>query len=118
MGSAQLVEGSLFVDEPNGRVVIMALQCLRHLHSASTHDIYWRYMIMRGMQLDLPFQTAEHLALARLVCLNRVLNEQDLVLVRHAWETLSTDDQRVLTEHFIKDGISEKAFVFEFLPDY
>jgi len=118
LGGAKCLRGSSFMDEKNGRNVVLALHCLRKLDHSDPRDIYWQYIAARARQLKLATESLEDLAFARILCINRVLDMRELVPVQHAWGMLSASDKSILTEHFLADGISEKAFVLMFLPLY
>ena len=70
--------GSRFMDEPQGRNIILAVRCLSQLGISSSHAIYWSYLTARAQRLHLRTDSLEELAVARLVALCRVQNVQDI----------------------------------------
>lgn len=113
------LNGSLFMDEQNGRTVLQGIQCLQQLDSASPQAIYWGYLCSRACRLGLPVDTAEQLATARLACLTRCMASQsDLDAVHAATLGLSLAERAILVDHLCADGVQEPAFLFAFLPQY
>jgi len=115
---SEIEDGSLFMDEENGRNVMEGITSLIRLCSTSTHSIYWSYIESRGAWLGLNSTTPAHYALARLTCLTRCTTSSDLQELVEAWDTMSHCDRIPLAKNFLADGITDEAFVFVFLPLY
>jgi len=109
--------GALFMDQRQGTIVVMGIQCLQQLSDASSHAIYWAYVNGRARSLRWATDTPESLAVARLACLIRAV-PKDMHNLESEWNKLSVADRNVLVEHFLHDGIQEKAIVFAYLPVY
>eukprot|EP00930_Biecheleria_cincta_P035260 TRINITY_DN24259_c0_g1_i1.p1 TRINITY_DN24259_c0_g1~~TRINITY_DN24259_c0_g1_i1.p1 ORF type:complete len:337 (+),score=55.38 TRINITY_DN24259_c0_g1_i1:187-1197(+) len=109
--------GSRFMDAKNAIGVITGIQLLEEILESTPRAVYWSYLVARGKQLSLPAAcTPEDLVLTRLACLGRVQNESGFRALRTAWDRLSSSARQVLVKHFLADGITEQAFVLEFLP--
>eukprot|EP00439_Symbiodinium_sp_Y106_P007475 s808_g1.t1 len=51
-----------------------------------------------------------------MACLARVTDDSGYIQLRSSWDALGFRERSILTEHFLADGISDRAFIFEFLP--
>jgi len=108
--------GSRFMDENNGRVTVLSLHALKQLQVENPHAIYWSYIRARAQYSKHSASSVEDLALARLVCLSRAQSAEDLTHVTRSWRELEVADRKTLTEHFVADGIRQRALLFSFLP--
>lgn len=95
---------------------MLCISSLMHLGVKKPQEIYWSYMLARGKLLALPVTTTQEMAFARLVCLSRIQKIEDVILIEEAWDSLPPSDQMLLSEHLLKDGITERTFLFAFLP--
>lgn len=111
-----LVTGSAFMTESNGRPVAFSLEALQHIQEADPRAIYWDYITARAKLVKMPLATIEDLALARLMCLTRVTIESDKHTVIDAWKNLAPGDKDTLIQALVSDGIEENACVYMFLP--
>lgn len=109
--------GSRFMIARNADAAISAIHLLKHLLDKSPSGIYWSYLISRARPMGLQHRTAEELALVRLACLSRVRDAPGLTALWHSWQACSSSERKLLVEHFLMDGIQERAFVLQFLPD-
>ncbi|CAE7384136.1 unnamed protein product, partial [Symbiodinium pilosum] len=108
--------GSRFLDSKNAEGVISGIRMLQQLLTGTPRGIYWGFLTARAQSLCLPKDTAEDLVLVRMACLARITDEQSYVSLRSSWDALGYRERNILTEHFLADGISDRAFIFEFLP--
>ena len=108
--------GSRFMNARNAEGFIAGLNMLRHVFDRSPQDIYWGYLASRAHSLRLPSASAEDLVMVRLACLSRVQDADAYWILRSSWEELGEMERKVLTEHFLADGLEMRAFVLEFLP--
>lgn len=115
--ATKTMKGSLFMDNSNGRTVLLGIQCLQKVGAVSPHAIYWSYVALRAEGLRCSTDTPEDLALARILCLNRATSA-DLDALYHAWDSLSKSERDILVEFFLADGIHKPAEVYVFLPLY
>lgn len=120
---AVTVKGSLFLNEMNGRSVLKTLQCLQSILASdgsgpkpSAQAVYWNYMVERAEALQLKVQQPGHLALARLACLTRAVEPNQLRSIQKDWNSLSDRQRDALYEIFLLDGHLQKAFLFQYLP--
>ncbi|CAE7740577.1 eag [Symbiodinium sp. CCMP2456] len=109
--------GSKFMTAKNADAVISCICMLQRLLEATPLGIYWGYLSARAGSLGLPCTTTEDLALVRLACLSRLQDRDGYVALRRAWCTCSQRARMRLMSHFLADGMSDRAFVLEFLPD-
>mmetsp|Transcript_40421 Transcript_40421/g.90546 ORF Transcript_40421/g.90546 Transcript_40421/m.90546 type:complete len:253 (+) Transcript_40421:1-759(+) len=109
--------GSKFLTAKRAESVIEGVRMLKYLLEASACGIYWGYLEARANLLNVPFTTPEDLVLVRLACLARVEDRNAYRQLQEAWHTLGANEQTILQQHFLADGIEDLAFVFEFLPD-
>jgi hypothetical protein len=116
LGSRSM-HGSLFMDNNNGRNVLLGIRCLQNVSKTSTHAIYWSYVALRARLLNYSVETTSRLVLARLACLTRASSDS-LHTLEVAWYTLSQQQQNALVDFFLADGICRKAAMFMFLPAY
>jgi len=110
------VNGSLFLNELNGRCIVKALSSLRQVEDVEPHVTYWRYISSRAEALNLSVQTPSHLVLARIACLTRTLEPSAMLEVQEDWIQLSDRERDVLHDVFLLDGHEHKAFMFLYLP--
>jgi hypothetical protein len=112
--------GSLFMDETNGCTMTMALRALLQLGSWTPNQVYWTYIISRAEHLGMAVDTHdEHqVALCRLVCLLRVTGADDLTKLQKAWSLLESQDRDLVAANLLSDGITNRAFMFLYLPLY
>jgi hypothetical protein len=110
-------DGSVFMNETNGRNALLGILCLQKMNEARPLAIYWGYITERARHLCLAVDTPENLAIARLACLTRA-TEPDQGKLAQAWYTMAPSDRDVLTNHFLADGVNEMAFMFLYLPLY
>ena len=61
-------------------------------------------------------RSRQDLALVRLACLARVQDPKAYVQLRAAWDGLGVRERDLLMDHFLADGMEQRAFVLEFLP--
>lgn len=111
------MESVLFMDEENGRNVLLGIQCLKHLEGALPAAIYWHYICARAERLGLPTSDPEQLAMARLACLVRTSPATKDALI-DVWGRLTQRERSLITAHFLADGIEDSAFLFAFLPQF
>lgn len=109
-------QGSRFMNATNAPAVISGVMMLQQLLHATPRGIYWGFISARATALRLPQQTAEDLALMRLACLSRVQDVKGYKELRRAWDSLGSREQAVLVDHFLCDGLEDRALVLEFLP--
>lgn len=109
--------GSRFMIARNAGGAISAIHMLKHLLDKSPSGIYWSYLISRARPMGLQHRTPEELALVRLACLSRVSDAPGLTTLWHSWQLCTSSERKLLVEHFLMDGIQERAFVLQFLPD-
>ena len=109
--------GSKFMEAKNADAAISAIHMLKHLLEKSPAAIYWNYLISRAAPFGLQPRTAEELALVRLACLSRIRSAAELHVLQHAWQACSPTERSLLVDHFLMDGIRDRAFVLQFLPD-
>ena len=110
-------EGSRFMNAKNADATIGGIRVLQKLMSVNATAIYWGYLNLRAEKLGLPFNDPEDLVLVRLACLARVQDQKGYESLRFAWLALGTRERSSLTDHFLADGIEERAFNLEFLPN-
>eukprot|EP00443_Scrippsiella_acuminata_P002391 CAMPEP_0115169332 /NCGR_PEP_ID=MMETSP0270-20121206/1215_1 /TAXON_ID=71861 /ORGANISM="Scrippsiella trochoidea, Strain CCMP3099" /LENGTH=535 /DNA_ID=CAMNT_0002582029 /DNA_START=16 /DNA_END=1625 /DNA_ORIENTATION=- len=110
-------EGSAFMDEQNSTNILAAISFLRQIGSASSHAVYWGYILSRARALGFPTEEPHQIAIGRLACLCRSTSKER-GLLQEAWACLSTGARQTLTDNLLADGIQEVAFVFTFLPMY
>eukprot|EP00931_Biecheleriopsis_adriatica_P018057 TRINITY_DN12740_c0_g1_i2.p1 TRINITY_DN12740_c0_g1~~TRINITY_DN12740_c0_g1_i2.p1 ORF type:complete len:299 (-),score=35.47 TRINITY_DN12740_c0_g1_i2:82-978(-) len=108
--------GSRFMDSNNAPLIIQGCKALGALMSSTAQGVYWGYICMRGDRIGIPVITAFDLVLVRLTCLSRIKDKQSYLKLHRAWVNTSAETQAVLLNHFLADGITERAFVLEFLP--
>jgi len=108
--------GSRFLDSKNAEGVISGIRMLQQLLNGTPRGIYWGFLSARAQALGLPKETAEDLVLVRMACLARVTDDSGYIQLRSSWDALGFRERSILTEHFLADGISDRAFIFEFLP--
>ncbi|CAK9078837.1 Potassium/sodium hyperpolarization-activated cyclic nucleotide-gated channel 2 [Durusdinium trenchii] len=109
-------QGSRFMNAVNAPAVISGVGMLQHLLHATPRGIYWGFISARAAALLLPQQTAEDLVLMRLACLSRVQDVKSYKDLRRAWDSLGAREQTILVDHFLCDGLEDRALVLEFLP--
>ncbi|CAE7936522.1 eag [Symbiodinium sp. KB8] len=109
--------GSRFMTKKNADAVISCICMLQRLLEATPLGIYWGYLSARAGSLGLPCTTTEDLVLVRLACLSRLQDRDAYIALRKAWCTCSQRARMRLMSHFLADGMSDRAFVLEFLPD-
>eukprot|EP00434_Breviolum_minutum_P012096 symbB.v1.2.010667.t1/scaffold700.1/size171416/8 len=109
-------EGSRFMNAKNAEGFIAGGRMLQQLTSSTPRGIYWGFLQARAETLEIPRQSAEDFALVRLACLARVQDAKAYVQLRSAWEGLSVRERDLLLDHFLADGIEQRAYVLEFLP--
>ncbi|CAE7563736.1 Cnga4, partial [Symbiodinium pilosum] len=109
-------QGSRFMNATNAPAVISGIHMLQHLLDATAQGIYWGFIASRASALRLPQRTAEDFVLVRLACLSRVQDASGYKELRRAWDSLGAREQSFLVEHFLSDGLEERALVLEFLP--
>jgi len=109
-------EGSRFMNAKNAEGFIAGVRMLQQLTSSTPRGIYWGFLQARAEALEIPRQSAEDFALVRLACLARVQDAKAYVQLRSAWEGLSVRERDLLLDHFLADGIEQRAYVLEFLP--
>jgi len=109
--------GSKFMTAKNADAVISCICMLQRLLEATPLGIYWGYLSARAGSLGLPSTTTEDLVLVRLSCLSRLQDRDSYAALRRAWCTCSQRARMRLMSHFLADGMSQRAFVLEFLPD-
>ncbi|CAE7841271.1 unnamed protein product [Symbiodinium necroappetens] len=88
----------------NAPAVISGIGMLQHLMDATARGIYWG------------FAAARDFVLVRLACLSRVQDAHGYKELRRAWDSLGAREQSFLVQHFLSDGLEERALVLEFLP--
>ncbi|CAE6961543.1 KCNH5 [Symbiodinium natans] len=108
--------GSRFMNRHNARGTLLGLTALQHILDKDPKMVYWSYVQQRCQLLGLQAQQPEDLALGRLACLCRVQGEGDYCHILRAWHQLSSAERWMLTKHFVANGITTNAIVFEFLP--
>jgi len=108
--------GSRFMNATNAPAVISGIGMLQHLMDATARGIYWGFAAARAAALRLPQRTAEDFVLVRLACLSRVQDAHGYKELRRAWDSLGAREQSFLVQHFLSDGLEERALVLEFLP--
>eukprot|EP00931_Biecheleriopsis_adriatica_P083836 TRINITY_DN5752_c0_g2_i2.p1 TRINITY_DN5752_c0_g2~~TRINITY_DN5752_c0_g2_i2.p1 ORF type:complete len:563 (-),score=118.46 TRINITY_DN5752_c0_g2_i2:173-1816(-) len=108
--------GSRFMNNKNAQGVIAGLKSLENLAQLEPQLIYWNFMAERAEHLEIPTATPEDLSLVRLACLIRVQGTMDMAHLRASWHSLSSSARETLVNHFMSDGIDQRAFVLEFLP--
>ncbi|CAE8652401.1 unnamed protein product [Polarella glacialis] len=113
---AQSCWGSRFMDENKGRMVTLSLQALKHLEVVSPHAVYWGYMSSCAQKLRVRATSASELALVRLSNLCRCQEPQDCQDVRDAWMQLDVNEQDLLSNYLLADGINDEAILFPSLP--
>ena len=113
----QSLKGSLFMDNLQGQRVLLGVKCLQQVGNAESPAIYWHYVAIRARILELPLNTPDGYALARVACLTRVSHDT-VMPVLEAWDLLSTAERDLLVAAFLADGIRTNAKVFQFLPLY
>jgi len=111
------LQGSLFLNQVNGEMLVAGVHVLQNLQTASPCGIYWAFLAERAAALQLDFSSLEQIAFVRLACLARTVSG-DIGNLQKDWLQLSVADRRTLVEHFVADGISSLAFAFTFLPAY
>ncbi|CAK9045200.1 Uncharacterized protein SCF082_LOCUS25562 [Durusdinium trenchii] len=89
---------------------------LQQLTTSTPRGIYWGFLDARAEALEIPRETAEDFALVRLACVARVQDSNSYVQLRAAWDGLGIRERDLLMDHFLADGIDQRAFVLEFLP--
>ena len=109
-------EGSRFMNAKNAEGSIAGFCMLQKLLTSQPQEIYWGYMVARAKALYIPFETPEDLVLIRLACLCRLQDAKAHELLKVSWNSLGQFQKKVLTDHFLADGIETQAFVLEFLP--
>eukprot|EP00928_Gymnodinium_smaydae_P038142 TRINITY_DN26361_c0_g1_i1.p1 TRINITY_DN26361_c0_g1~~TRINITY_DN26361_c0_g1_i1.p1 ORF type:complete len:1159 (-),score=154.66 TRINITY_DN26361_c0_g1_i1:48-3524(-) len=115
LGGARIQVGSTFMTEPNAKNVLSAINYLQRLSSLSPHAIYWGFLETRAATFRLRFQTVEDLAITRVAALIRA-SADDAKELCSVWNALLEAERCILVDHFVADGITEKAFMFTFLP--
>lgn len=109
-------QGSRFMNAKNGSMTLLCMSSLQQLGSKMAQEIYWSYIVSRSQMLKLQTCTPQEIAMARLVCLNRANDPEEVAAVSEAWSSLGIGDRNLLTQHFLNDGIVDKTFLFAFLP--
>jgi len=109
------MKGSIFMDNNNGRTVLLGIQCLRQVGIVSPHSIYWGYVSMRALHLGYPTDQPHHFVVARIACLTRA-TVNDIETLQEAWETLTYAEQSILVKTFLADGIIHRAQLLTMLP--
>jgi len=108
--------GSKFMTVHNAKSTILGLSILKRALEAPATPLYWTYIRYRGVQLGITPTKPADLALIRLACLLRARTPKDIEELDSAWNGLGSNDRLALTKHFLADGLTRKALVFEFLP--
>ena len=108
--------GSKFMTVHNAKSTILGLSILKRALEAPATPLYWTYIHYRGVQLGITPTKPADLALIRLACLLRARTPKDIEELDSAWNGLGSNDRLALTKHFLADGLTRKALVFEFLP--
>lgn len=109
-------EGSRFMNAKNAEGFIAGIKMLQQLTTSTPRGIYWGFLDARAEALEIPRETAEDFALVRLACVARVQDSNSYVQLRAAWDGLGIRERDLLMDHFLADGIDQRAFVLEFLP--
>ena len=109
--------GSRFMNAKNGESTIAGIRMLEHLMKVEPTNLYWGYMRIRAVKLQLPFNTPEDMVLLRLACLSRLQDNSQYINLKNAWFGLGVREREILTDHFLADGIQEPGWVLEFLPN-
>lgn len=109
-------EGSRFMNAKNAEGFIAGVRMLQQLTSSTPRGIYWGLLVARADALEIPRETAEDFALVRLACLARVQDPKSYVHLRSAWDGLGIRERDLLMDHFLADGMDQRAYVLEFLP--
>eukprot|EP00930_Biecheleria_cincta_P047309 TRINITY_DN32770_c0_g1_i1.p1 TRINITY_DN32770_c0_g1~~TRINITY_DN32770_c0_g1_i1.p1 ORF type:complete len:1180 (-),score=179.07 TRINITY_DN32770_c0_g1_i1:235-3612(-) len=112
------LKGSLFLNERNASSLIQGLKCLQLVTQAEPQRIYWNYISDRAATLNLTIALPSHLAVARLLCLTRTVDQKGLVEVQKAWNDLNEHEVEVLEEFLLVDGIQSQSFIMAFLPQF
>eukprot|EP00438_Fugacium_kawagutii_P001773 Skav227150 [mRNA] locus=scaffold133:654696:659315:+ [translate_table: standard] len=102
-------DGVPWENATNAPAVISGVGMLQHLLHATPRGIYWGFISARASALRLPQQTPEDLALMRLACLGRIQDVKGYKELRRAWDSLGSREQVVLVDHFLCDGLEERA---------
>jgi len=108
------LRGASFLNETNGRHLLLAIKCLRAMHK-TPQQIYWGYIISRMKELRLPATTQENLAVGRLACLTRT-HVHSLEELHVIWRSLCPEERMAICDFLLADGINEGAFMLMFLP--
>ncbi|CAE7830230.1 Hcn3 [Symbiodinium microadriaticum] len=109
-------QGSRFMTRTNANATIPGLSVIKRVLEKDPTKLYWTFLHNRGVQLGrMPRNTAD-LAVVRFACLCRAQSVKDLEELQKSWSGLERSEQRVLLQHFLADGIENRAVVFEFLP--
>eukprot|EP00931_Biecheleriopsis_adriatica_P031469 TRINITY_DN18450_c0_g1_i2.p1 TRINITY_DN18450_c0_g1~~TRINITY_DN18450_c0_g1_i2.p1 ORF type:complete len:1235 (+),score=180.44 TRINITY_DN18450_c0_g1_i2:55-3705(+) len=116
MGGIAGGTGSLFLDANNAHGIITGCKAVLALMSSTPRAIYWSYFSEHAGRIGAPSTTATDLVLARLACLCRVKDFKGYLQLWASWMAISAQTQQILMKHFFADGISQRAFVLEFLP--
>merc|ERR1712203_1326206 len=102
------------MNQGNSRNIILAIKSLQQLWQWTPQRVYWTYIWTRAHQLRQLSDDVEQLAFARLLCLNRISESDEVASLQDAWGALARDDRAVLTHVFVADGINENAYAFIF----
>jgi len=113
-----LFEGSLFLNKLNGQTLLMGIRALQQVGDSDSNKVYWQHIAARAEFLHAPIDGPENLAFARLLCLTRTNERKGFEKVESAWKQMSDNEREAFTEIFLADGLTDKAFIFKFLPDY
>lgn len=114
----QSPSSALFMDSSQAVRTLGAIKCLQQLGTASPHSIYWSYISAHATHCGMPTSTAEDLVLARLCLLFRADTHDECSQIAQDWHALPSQAKEILARHFLADGISRRAFMLKFLPDY
>eukprot|EP00931_Biecheleriopsis_adriatica_P083835 TRINITY_DN5752_c0_g2_i1.p1 TRINITY_DN5752_c0_g2~~TRINITY_DN5752_c0_g2_i1.p1 ORF type:complete len:563 (-),score=108.56 TRINITY_DN5752_c0_g2_i1:115-1758(-) len=109
-------QGSRFMNSRHAQGVIAGFKSLENISDLEPQLIYWNFMAERAGHFGIPTDTPEDLALVRLACLMRVQGSMDIAHLRASWLSLPSTARETLVNHFMSDGIDQRAFVLEFLP--
>eukprot|EP00931_Biecheleriopsis_adriatica_P030349 TRINITY_DN17897_c0_g1_i6.p1 TRINITY_DN17897_c0_g1~~TRINITY_DN17897_c0_g1_i6.p1 ORF type:complete len:401 (+),score=58.00 TRINITY_DN17897_c0_g1_i6:134-1204(+) len=109
-------QGSKYMTSSNALSVVTCIGCLIDLTVSSPEAIYWNFITSRARSLSLPTRTFDDLVLARLACLLRMKDNTTFHYLKARWLSLDSKVRKTLTCNLLSDGMEQRAFVLEFLP--
>jgi len=110
--------GSAFMTSAKAVPVLIGILHMQHINEFHASEVYFSYVMTRATYVGQVGAGNEARAFARLICLMRIVDPQELKPLEEAWRCLSLDEKEILADHFNRDGIVAIGIVILYLPAY